>query len=110
MSVYYIISNRRRRGRGRRRGEAKRNNAKIQIEIRFSKVAGGKYYYENPRSNLKLIPERTVKHLTGSALVPLGACTNQHTDVTDLGWRYLSNTTCLMRPDLFSTALLVQYG
>ena len=26
------------------------------------------------------------------------------------GWHWLSNATCLMRPDLFSAALLVLYG
>ena len=27
-----------------------------------------------------------------------------------IAWHYLSNATCLIRPHLFSTALLVQYG
>ena len=32
------------------------------------------------------------------------------TNMLQLGWHCLSNATCLVRPHLFSTALLVKYG
>ena len=42
--------------------------------------------------------------------VEAAACGQPREPLKDLGQHYLSNATCLRRPHLFSTALLVQYG
>ena len=82
---------------------------KSRVEEFNSSLANGRLCTINRRSHTRGATNEDVPGVKGIgllSLIGLHGPIGRHLSES-LGWHYLSNATCLMRPQVFSTALLV---